>query len=58
MYEVATVVDKVTLAGDRINFAYTLANILEQKAGVRIKRVDETSFRVEIRTRRMLIYLH
>ncbi|KAK3205382.1 hypothetical protein Dsin_019428 [Dipteronia sinensis] len=50
LYEVATVVDKVTLPGDRINFAYTLANILEQKAGVRIKRVDETSFGVEILT--------
>ena len=43
-------VDKVTLAGDRINFAYTLANILEQKAGVRVKWVDETSFGVKICT--------
>ncbi|KAK2641035.1 hypothetical protein Ddye_022798 [Dipteronia dyeriana] len=51
LYEVATAVDKVTLPGGRINFAYTLANILlEQKAGVRIKRVDETSFGVQIRT--------
>ncbi|KAK0604181.1 hypothetical protein LWI29_012872 [Acer saccharum] len=50
LFGVATVVGKVTLPGDRINFVYTLANILEQKAVVRIKRVDETSFGVEIRT--------
>ncbi|XP_018813939.1 uncharacterized protein LOC108985923 [Juglans regia] len=38
---------KVALPGDGIHFVYMAAKLMEQK-GVRIKRVDETSFSVKI----------
>ncbi|KAL5799436.1 hypothetical protein ACOSQ4_032320 [Xanthoceras sorbifolium] len=48
LHEVATVVDKVSLPRERRNFAYIVASLLEQKGGVRIHWVDESSFGMEI----------
>ncbi|KAK1572227.1 hypothetical protein Q3G72_029365 [Acer saccharum] len=48
LHELAARVGKVSLLRDRRNFASIVASLLEQKAGVRINWVDETSFGIEI----------
>ncbi|ESR59590.1 hypothetical protein KPL70_002762 [Citrus sinensis] len=50
LYEVANLVDKVSLPRDHRNFANIMANLLRQKAGVMIKRVDESKIGLDIGT--------
>lgn len=50
LYEVANLVDKVSLPRDHRNFANIMANLLRQKAGVMIKKVDESKIGLDIGT--------
>ncbi|KAJ0083580.1 hypothetical protein Patl1_30096 [Pistacia atlantica] len=43
LFEVATMVDKISLPRARRSFAYIVTNLLEQKGSVAIKRINETN---------------
>lgn len=44
LFEIATMVDKISLPRARRSFAYILTNLLEQKGSLVIKWIDETNF--------------
>lgn len=51
LHQVATMVDEISLPRDSRSFASIVANLLEQKRGTKVKRVDESSISIEIGSR-------